>query len=163
VGVEQSILLAIVMSLVVHTRHGYLVHSALLVPDQTLGWRQQRVSKPEQAMPGLMIYRFEHSMYYANAHVLTTEVADLVTRAQPRVSWFCIDMVAVDDTDFTAAEALRKLHGIVGKQGARLVFSEVVDDVMEEFERSGLTELFGRDAFYPTPAAVLSAYRQKSA
>jgi MFS superfamily sulfate permease-like transporter len=110
-----------------------------------------------------MLYRFMHSMYYANAPVLIAEVVDLITRAQPPVSWFCIDMAAVNDVDFTAAAALRKLHEIIGERGARLVFCEVVDDVMEEFERSGLTERFGRDAFYPTPAAVVSAVRSGAA
>jgi MFS superfamily sulfate permease-like transporter len=161
VGVEQSILLAIVLSLVVHTRHGYLVSSKLLAFDQDYGWRALKVATGQQIMPGLMIYRFMHSIYYANTQVLTTEIADLVTGAHPPLSWFCIDMAAVDDVDFTAAEALRKLHGIVEKQGARLVFCEVVDDVMEEFDRSGLTELFGKGAFFTGPVSVLSAYGRK--
>jgi len=163
VGVEQSILLAIVLSLVVHTRHGYLVSNKLLVFDQNQGWRTQELATAQQTLPGLMIYRFMHSMYYANTQVLTTEIADLVSRGEPPLSWFCIDMAAVDDVDFTAAEALRKLHDIVGKQGAKMVFCEVVDDVMTEFDRSGLTELFGKDAFFTGPISVLRAYGQRDA
>ncbi len=161
VGVEQSILLAIVLSLVVHTRHGYLMSNMLLVPDDARGWRQQKVGNPAQAAPGLMIYRFMHSMYYANTQVLNREVLALVTGAQPPLSWLCIDMAAVDDVDFSAAEALRALHGIIEKQGIRLVFCEVVDNVNGEFVRSGLIDLFGEDAFYPTPVAVLGAYGRK--
>ncbi len=161
VGVEQSILLAIVLSLVVHTRHGYRVNNLLIVPDQTVGWRQQKVSAPEQAMPGLMIYRFTHNLYYANSQVLHDEVVKLAREATPPLSWFCIDAAAVNDVDFTAAEILRALHGILARQGIRLVFCDVVDAVRAEFDRSQLTDLFGRDAFFHTPAAVMSAYGQR--
>jgi len=162
-GVEQSILLAVVLSLVVHTRHGYRVNNLLIVPDKTAGWRQQKVSAPEQALPGLMIYRFTHNMYYANSQVLKEEVVDLAREANPPLSWFCIDAAAVNDVDFTAAEILRALHGILAGQGIRLVLCDVVDEVRAEFDRSNLTDLFGRDAFFQTPAAVLSAYGQTGA
>jgi SulP family sulfate permease len=162
VGVEQSILLAIVLSLVAHTRHGYRPNNMLLVQDKTQGWRLQPVSAPEQAMPGLMIYRFMHNMYYANIQVLTEEVVDLARGANPPLSWFCIDVAAVNDVDFTAAETLRTLHGILAGQGIRLVFSEVIEEVQVEFDRSKLTELFGRGAFFRTFAAVVSAYGQRA-
>jgi SulP family sulfate permease len=163
VGVEQSILLAIGMSLVVHTRHGYQVNNMLIVPDRTLGWRQQKISIPEQAIPGLMIYRFMHNMYYANIQVLNDEVVRLVRGAQPPLSWFCIDAAAVNDLDFTAAEALRSLHGTLKDLGIRLVFCELVEGVRLEFDRSNLTGLFGRDAFFETPTAVLNAYLERNA
>ena len=157
-GVEQSILLAIVMSLVVHTRHGYRVNNMLLVSDEKQGWRQQKVSAPEQLTPGLMIYRFMHNMYYANTQILTDEVIRLAEGAEPPLSWFCIDAAAVNDVDFTAAESLRTLHAVLTGEGIRLVFCELVDEVLAEFDRSKLTELVGRDALFSSPAAVVSAY-----
>jgi MFS superfamily sulfate permease-like transporter len=163
VGVEQSILLAIVLSLVVHTRHGYRPNNMLIVQDKTQGWRVQPVSAPEQAMPGLMIYRFMHNMYYANIQVLTEQVVNLARGANPPLSWFCIDLAAVNDVDFTAAETLRTLHGILAGQCIRLVFSEVIEEVQAEFDRSNLTELFGRDAFFSSLAAVVIKYGEREA
>ncbi len=162
VGVEQSILMAVVLSLVVHTRHGYLVNNMLIVPDKTLGWRQQPLGAKGQAMPGLMIYRFMHNMYYANSQVLNEEIVELVRSADPPLSWFCIDATAVNDVDFTAAETLRTLHGNLAGQGIRLVLCEVVDAVRGEFDRSKLTDLFGRDAFFQTAAAVLTDYGRRN-
>ncbi len=162
VGVEQSILLAIVLSLVVHTRHGYLVKNMLMVPDKTLGWHHQPVSTGEQVMPGLMIYRFMHNMYYANSQILNDEIAELVRSANPSLSWFCIDAAAVNDVDYTAAETLRRLHVTLAAQGVRLVVCEVVDEVRKEFERSRLTDLFGSEVFFQTPAAVVDAYVQSN-
>jgi sulfate permease, SulP family len=158
VGVEQSILLAIVLSLVVHTRHGYQVNNMVIVHEKTLGWRQQPIRLPEQAAPGLMIYRFMHNMYYANIQVLNEEVVRLARGAQPPLSWFCIDAAAVNDVDFTAAEALRALHGVLNALGIKLVFCDLVEEVRREFDRSHLPLLFGQDAFFETPNAVLNAY-----
>jgi sulfate permease, SulP family len=161
VGVEQSILLAIVLSLVVHTRHGYLVNNMLIVPDTTFGWRQQPVSRRGQVEPGLMIYRFMHNMYYANSQVLYREVTELTRSSIPPLSWFCIDATAVNDVDFTAAETLRTLHTKLAGRGIRLVLCDVAEKVRVEFDRSKLTELFGVDAIYQTPAAVHIAYGQR--
>jgi sulfate permease, SulP family len=158
VGVERSILLAIVMSLVVHTRHGYLVNNLLLVHDKENGWRQQKLTAPEQILPGLMIYRFMHNIYYANAQVLTEEVVKLARESEPPLSWFCIDAAAVNDVDYTAAESLRTLNSLLTDKGIKLVFCELVDEVRTEFDRSKLTDMFGREAFFPSPAAVMSAY-----
>jgi MFS superfamily sulfate permease-like transporter len=133
----------------------------IIFQDSTQGWQIKPVSDPEQAMPGLIIYRFMHNMYYANIQVLSEEVADLIKGANPPLSWFCIDVAAVNDVDFTAAETLRTLHDTLATQGIRLVFSEVTEDVQVDFDKSKLTELFGRDAFYSTCTAVVRAYVQR--
>jgi high affinity sulfate transporter 1 len=160
VGVEQGILLAIVLSLIVHTRHGYLVKNLLLVSSPE-GWRQKNVETGQQAAPGLMIYRFLHNMYYANTHVLLQDITGLIARSQPRLIQLCIDMAAVNDVDFTAAEALRALHSICTAKKVRIVFCELSDSVPKEFERSGLIDLFGSDAFFPTLDAVIETYLKK--
>ena len=160
VGVEQSILLAIVLSLIVHTRHGYLVNNMLLAPDEALGWRQRPVSTRAQATPGLMIYRFMHNIYYANCHVLSVEIMGLANHESGAPSWICIDASAVNDVDFTAAETLRTLHRDLDARGIKLVLCGVVDAVRLECDRSRLTDLVGRDDFFPTPGAVLAAYRE---
>lgn len=157
-GVEPSILLAIVLSLVVHTRHGYLVTNRLLVFDGR-GWRQRRLGN-DQAAPGLVVYRFLHNLYYANAHVLTEDVTKLLSG--PPVRWFCLDMAAVNDVDFTAAEALRSLHRGTTQARVRVVFTGVIEETQAEFDRSHLTELFGSDAFFPTLEAMLEAFERDS-
>ncbi len=162
VGVEQSILLAIVLSLVVHTRHGYLVKNTLIVPNGGTGWRHHPIDTGRQAAPGLVIYRFMHNMYYANSQLLSSQVTALVRHADPPLSWFCIDAGAMDDVDYTAAETLRRLQKDLANQGVRLVMCDVVDEVRDELQRSGLVELFGADALYENPAGVVDAYRHSA-
>lgn len=159
VGVEQSILLAIGLSLISHTRHGYLVTNVVLL-DGPQGWRQKPAKPGLFAEPGLVIYRFLHNMYYANAHTLKK---DVLTLAQDTVSWFCVDMAAVNDVDFTASETLRTLHQDLAARGIRMVFSEMLDSVRQEFDRSELTKVFGTDAFFTTLDSVRDGYRQEQA
>jgi MFS superfamily sulfate permease-like transporter len=67
------------------------------------------------------------------------------------------------DVDFTAAETLRSISGILKEQGIRLVFAVVSDDIRTELDRSGITRLIGEDAYYATVADALNAYREKTA
>jgi MFS superfamily sulfate permease-like transporter len=161
VGVEQGILLAIVLSLIDHTRRGYHPKNALLLPGESGNWQAQPVASRTQALPGLMIYRFTHSMYYANSQQLSEEVTGLAETARPPLRWLCIDASAIDDVDYTAAETLRSIFGILRKRGIRLVVAQVMDDVKAE-SRYELGRLFGEDAFYDTLDDVVRAYRQQS-
>src|SRR5208283_5200224 len=113
--------------------------------------------------PGLLMYRFAHTMYYANAQQLYEEVVNLTNGAQPPLVWFCIEASAVADVDFTAAATLRDIHGILKRRGIRLMFCDVIDLVKTELDRYELTDLFGKDAFYGTINAVLSAYDKRPA
>ncbi len=159
VGVEQGILLAMFLSLVSHTRHGYRPKNAVIVVAHPEGWKTEPVETQGQLLPGLLAYRFNHSMYYANAGQLFEEVSRLAKEAKPPLVWFCIGAGGVDDIDYTAAETLRSLYATLREQGIRLVFFEVSDEVYAQLERSGITGLVGKDAFYASGAAVFSAYK----
>jgi SulP family sulfate permease len=159
IGVEQGILLAILLSILIHTRHGYKPKNAVLSVDSTGIPRMVPVSSHAQVIPGLMIYRFQHSMYYANAEHFSQEVLELVNSAQPPLSWFCIDATAMDDVDFSAAATLRETYEFLKARNVRLVLSEVEDDVRRELDLSELTDLIGKDAFFETLSDVEMAYR----
>ena len=70
-----------------------------------------------QAMPGLLIYRFTHSMYYANSQQLSEEILDLANNSEPTLRWFYLDASAIDDVDYSAAETLRTVFRILTNQG----------------------------------------------
>ncbi|MCU7959484.1 MAG: SulP family inorganic anion transporter [gamma proteobacterium symbiont of Bathyaustriella thionipta] len=159
VGVEQGIILAIILSLIDHTRRGYRPRNALLKRSNSGSWRTHPVDSGVEAEPGLAIYRFTHSLYYANAGLLAAEVTALARQADPALQWLCIDASAVDDVDYSAAETLRSLFEILKDRGIHLVVAGVMDDV-REVGRYHLRELFGEDAFYDTLDDMLKAYRQ---
>jgi len=162
VGVEQGILLAIALSLIDHTRRGYRPKNVVLLPAESGTWRALPVASGAQAAPGLLIYRFTHSMYYANVQLLSEEVTELVNSAQPPLRWFCIDASAVDDVDYSAAETLRSIFPLLKEKGVRLVVAQVMEDVKAQ-SRYQLGQLFGEDAFYETLADVVNDYRRQTA
>ena len=161
-GVEQGILLAIVLSLLVHTRHGYRPQNGVIIKTEDGRWRTVPVPNRQQLEPGLLVYRFSHSMYYANAEYLQHQVLDLVRTSQQPVRWFCIDFAAVDDVDFTAAETLRSLVVLLQQSGIRLVLTGAAEDVRAELDRSGITGLIGADAYFETVAEMVDAYPQQT-
>jgi high affinity sulfate transporter 1 len=158
VGVEQGIILAIVLSLVDHTRRGYRPTNVLLRRIGAGAWRANPVASGVQAEPGLIVYRFTHSMYYANSQQLSEEVTRLVATADPPARWLCLDASAVDDVDFTAAETLRSLYAALAERGVRLVVAEVQDDVRLA-SRYRLRELIGERFFFDSIDDVIKAYR----
>ena len=171
VGVEQSILLAVVLSLLDHTRQGYRPHNCLVVRDEAHGLRAQPIgARPHgngrdgmhssylQVEPGLMIYRFTHSIYYANTELLLGQVTELVRAAAPPLQWFCIDAAAIDDVDFTGAAALRAVHDTLRKAGVKLILAHVSDDVRTTLEKYEITGLLDKDALFDSLRTVVHAY-----
>jgi len=160
VGVEQGIILAIVLSLIDHTRRGYRPKNALLERSASGNWQTQPFASKVQALPGLAVYRFNHSLYYANAERFSEEITELVNSADPPLRWLCLDASAVDDVDFSAAETLRSIFGILKGKGVRLVVAQLMLDV-DEVSRYHIKQLFGEDAFYETLDDVINAYEQE--
>lgn len=160
-GVEQGIILAIALSLLVHTRHGYRPNNTVLIATDDGHWHGLPVRSRAQLAPGLLVYRFTHSIYYANAELLSQQVLALAEEAQPPLSWFCLDASAVDDVDFSAAQALLSVLNLLQAHGIRTVFAEVSDQVRDELDRSGITGLIGQESYYATLDEVITAYRHR--
>jgi high affinity sulfate transporter 1 len=161
VGVEQGIILAMVLSLIDHTRHGYRPRNLLLVPDESGRWRTQPVASGAQAAPGLTVYRFTHSVYYANCQQLSEEILRLASQAEPPLRWLCIECSAIDDVDFSGAETLRSLFEVLKEKGVRLVVAMVPNELKVE-SRYQLRQLLGADAFFDTLSELMSAYRRET-
>jgi SulP family sulfate permease len=159
VGVEQGIILAIVLSLVEHTRYGYRPRNLLLVPDEAGQWHAQPVTSGAQAAPGLIVYRFTHSIYYANSQQLSEEILGLASRADPPLRWLCIDASAIDDVDYSGAETLRSVHQTLRARGVRLVVAMVLEEVRTR-SRYQLAQVLGEDAFFDTLNDAVEAYRR---
>jgi high affinity sulfate transporter 1 len=148
VGVEQAIIVAMALSLISHTRRGYDPHNSVLVPTPQGFFRPVPVADGGQAAPGLVIYRFTHSLYYANAQRFQDEVLALTKPAAVPTRWVCVDGTAIDDVDFTAGAMLGSVARTLHERQVRLVFADVSDHVREELDRSGVTEVVGKDAYF---------------
>jgi len=161
VGVEEGIMLAIVLSIIDHTRRGYQPKNAVLERTGTGHWVSHPVASNVQAVPGLMIYRFTHSMYYANSRQLSEEVTALMSDAQPPLRWLCIDIAAVTSVDYSAAETLKSLFALLEERQIRLVVAQPMVDA-DPHDRLRLQRLIGEDAIFKTLDDVVEAYRQET-
>ncbi len=163
VGVEQGIVLAIVLSVIDHLRNSYRPMSSVMV--ESTGeprWRQLPFDNRARTLPGLVVYRFGGGLYYANANHLVEELVGMVDDALAAgdpVRWLCLDAVVINDIDYSGGEALRQIHGALADHDVRLVVAEPLPQVRAELDRYGLTELFGQDAIYPTLSDAVAAFR----
>jgi sulfate permease, SulP family len=162
IGVEQAIILAIVLSLLDHVRRGYRPRNNVIVIEASGHLQPVPVANAQQVLPGLLIYRFNHNMYYANAERLSEEVGDLIKVGPAAIKWFCIDGQAVSDVDYSSGATLQQIHGELVAHGARLLFANLNDAVRAELDRYGITDLVGKDGYYESLANVLAAYRQQN-
>ena len=160
VGVEQGIIAAMFLSLLAHTRHGYKPSNTLVAVDEHGVREPAPVASGAQFLPGLMIYRFNHSMYYANADLFRSEVLGLTSQPSPHVSWFCLDGSAIDDVDFTAAAALREICDVLKQRETRVVLVRMQQKVLAELDRSKITPLVGAQYIFPTIHELEDAYKQ---
>jgi MFS superfamily sulfate permease-like transporter len=162
VGVEQGILLAIVLSIVVHIAHSYHPYDRLLSVQADGRTASTPIADATQALPGLMIYRFGASLYYANATRFTAEIIDLVSHADPPLKWFCLSGSAMGDLDYSGADAIRAVAEDLAGRGVTFVMCDVDRDVQRLLDAYGLTEKIGRSNIYPTTQDVIAAYQGRS-
>jgi high affinity sulfate transporter 1 len=147
VGVEQGIVVAMAASLVSHTRRGYSPHNSVLVPGPDGTWRAVPVTAGARTVPGVVVYRFTHSLYYANAAKFQDEVVMLTRANGATVKRLCVDFTAIDDVDYTGGATLYAVAGTLHERGIELLLANVSTHVREELDRSGVTGVIGADAY----------------
>jgi len=160
VGVEQGIVLAIVISIINHLRRSYHPNTTILEPPTDLhdGWRSVPLAADTRTMPGLVVMRFAADLYYANANRFLEDVRLLVGSTAP-LRWLCIDAASLTDVDYSGGQTLRQVLQATHGAGVTLVFCEMMSTVKTQLDRYGLQELTGDDVQYPDIASAVAAYR----
>ena len=143
VGVEQGILLAMVLSLLRIVRHSYRPHTGVLVGDKEEAWHRVPAAPGAVTEPGLVIYRFGAALFYANASLFAKEVRGLVGPVPSSVRWLVVDAEAITNVDYTAARMIRQLHDELVRRGVLLAFARVSSSLKADLDRHRLTEVIG--------------------
>jgi sulfate permease, SulP family len=160
IGVEQAIVLAIALSVVEHISHSYNPYNRLLTTTRDGDYRFETLDTRAEALPGLLIYRFGASLYYANSARFTAEIEKLTQPgADPPVRWLCVDASAMADVDYSGAATIRSLLETLRARGVTLVLCDVDSRVRGLLDAYGLTQEIGAQHFYPVRRALLEAYR----
>jgi len=161
-GVQSGIVVAVAASIVDHLRHSYNPLNSVLVKSPEGHWRATAVVAGARTEPGLAVYRFGTSLYYANA---ARFAADLIAVAgyapgtgpaagREPLRWLVIDWAAIGDVDYTASTVLAKVVERLHEGHVRLVFSSVLGPVKRQLDRYGISA----DACYDTPGEALEAF-----
>jgi MFS superfamily sulfate permease-like transporter len=125
------------------------------------GYHDTRSYPGAEHLPGLVIYRFDGPLFFANATTFRDEIRRLA-KAQPKPAWILIAAEPVTDVDTTASDILTELDEALNTQGISLVFAELKDPVRRKIERYGLTRTINPDHFFPTIAAAVAAFRRET-
>jgi MFS superfamily sulfate permease-like transporter len=112
-------------------------------------------------LPGLVIYRFDGPLFFANAKTFRDEVMRLA-KAEPPPHWILIAAEPMTDVDTTASDVLEDLDETLNDQGISLVFAELKDPVRGKIERYGLTRTINPQHFFPTIEAAVAAFRAET-
>lgn len=157
VGVGAGIVLAIVLSLLVHVRRHYSPHDTVIYRDAQGRWALAAATPGAQTEPGLVVYRFGVGIFYANAERLSEEVLGLVDVATPP-RWFVLLAEAVDDIDYTGAQTLLELADQLAKRSIVFAVADATDYVQKELDRFGLTAKIGTEHCYPSIHEARAAF-----
>jgi MFS superfamily sulfate permease-like transporter len=158
VGVEQGIILAMVLSLLRIVRHSYRPHTAVLVEGSSGIWRLTPVVPGAVTEPGLVVYRFGAALFYANAGMFADQIRELAEAGASRVRWIVVDAGAVTQVDYTAAQIVRELLQDLSGSGVTLVLAHVQSDLKPDLDRHHLTQAIGADRIFASLHEALAAY-----
>jgi high affinity sulfate transporter 1 len=159
VGVEQGILVAMVISLLQHVRRSYRPHTAVVTSDPHEHWRMAPVASGEMLEPGLVMYWFGAELFYANAPLLGEEVRRLLDASTAPVRWLVLDASAIPAIDFSAGGTLADLKRDLSTKGVTLAMTRVGPSLRSDLDRLELTALLGADLLFDSRHQCLEAYR----
>jgi MFS superfamily sulfate permease-like transporter len=161
-GVLPGIVIAVALSILNVFRHAWRPYATILgKTDDVAGYHDIRSYPAAEQLPGLVIYRFDAPLLFANAKTFRDEVLHLA-RAAPAPRWIVVAAEPITDVDTTASDVLFELDHLLDERGQNLVFAELKDPVRRKIERYGLTEVIEARHFFPTVGTAVEAFRAES-
>ncbi len=161
-GVLEGIVVAVLLSILNVFRRAWRPYETTLGRVPGLAGQHDRQLHPEaEELPGLVIFRFDAPLFFANARTFRDRIRGLAA-TDPRPQWIVIAAEPITDVDTTAADMLADLDEELNAAGTSLVFAELKDPVRAKLERYELIGPLDPDHFFPTLDAAVHAFRQQS-
>jgi high affinity sulfate transporter 1 len=155
-GVLEGIVVAIFLAILLFFRRNWWPHGAVLGrTDDSEGWHDIADLEGEREEPGIVVYRWEAPLFFANAGTFRQEVRRIVRERQP--AWVVLQCEAITDIDVTAAEMLEQLDVELNAAGRHMAFVEMRSRLQDLIRRHGLFETLDREHFYPSIDTALHA------
>ncbi len=162
-GVIPGIGLAVGVSLLDFVRRAWRPHDAILGRAKGVKGYHDVTRYPDaRQVPGLLLYRWDAPLFFANADTFRERIVDAVDDADSRVRWVVVAAEPITDVDTTAAEMIQELDKELATRGVELAFAELKDPVKDRLSRYGLEMTIGQDSFFPTIGVAVKAFLEKN-
>ena len=156
-GLLQGIVIAVGLALLDFVRRAALPHDAVIGRLRgRRGFFDVERFPSARTHPGIVVYRFDAPLFYANAERFLERARALV-EATPDVHWLVVDLSVVSDVDATAARMLTELHDELEARGIGLVLVDVLARVEDLLRRAGLLERLGPGGVFDTAEEAIAA------
>jgi high affinity sulfate transporter 1 len=162
-GVVWGIFLAIGLGLAQFVHRAWLPYDAVLGRVQGLKGYHDVTRHPEGLqVPGLILYRWDAPLFFANAARFRERVSRQVRRAGPDTKWVVVAGEPITDVDTTAASELSELLDYLDARGVRFALAELKDPVWDGLEAYGLAARIGERYRFPTLGTAVRAYVEET-
>ncbi len=163
-GAIPGIGLAIVIAIIEFLWDAWRPYSAVLGRAQGVAGFHDITRYPDaRQIPGLVLFRWDAPLFFANAELFKQRVLDTVAKSVAPVRWLIVAAEPITNVDVTAADALAELDDTLHEVGIELCFAELKDPVKDKLKRFGLFARIGESFFFPTIEAAADSYLQSHA
>jgi MFS superfamily sulfate permease-like transporter len=158
-GVIPGIGLAIALAIIEFLWDGWRPHSAVLGRAHGVKGYHDITRYPDaRQIPGLVLFRWDAPLFFANAEFFKERVLDAVAKSPTPVRWLVVAAEPVTSVDVSAGDMVAELDEALHAQGIELCFAELKDPVKDKLKRFGLFAQLGEQYFFPTVGAAVSSY-----
>lgn len=159
VGVIQGIFIAVGLAILAFVWRAWRPYDAVLGRvDGLKGYHDISRHPTARRIPGLVLFRWDAPLFFANASVFLEHVLQAVATAPTPTRWVVVAAEPVTDVDITAADMLADLDLRLHQVGIELCFAEMKDPVKDRLKRYGLFSTFGTENFFPTVGQAVDQY-----
>jgi MFS superfamily sulfate permease-like transporter len=158
-GAIPGIGLAIVVAVIEFLWDGWRPHSAVLGRvDGVKGYHDIARHPEARVVPGLVLFRWDAPLFFANAELFRDRVLDAVAGSPTPVRWVVVGAEPITSVDVTSADVLDELDKSLHEAGIELCFAEMKGPVKDKLKRFGLFSRLGEQYFFATLGEAVSSY-----
>ncbi|MDZ4830470.1 MAG: sulfate permease [Phycisphaerae bacterium] len=158
-GAIPGIGLAIVAAVIEFLWDGWRPYSAVLGRAEGVkGYHDMTRYRDARRIPGLVLFRWDAPLFFANAELFHDRVLDAVASSPTPVRWLVVAAEPVTSVDITSADMLAALDETLHNASIELCFAEMKDPVKDKLRRFGLFARLGEQTFFPTVGSAVSHY-----
>ncbi len=159
IGVIEGIFIAVGLALLAFVWRAWRPYNAVLARVKGLRGYHDITRHPEgERLPGLVLFRWDAPLFFANAETFHQRVLKAVAEAPTPTKWVVVAAEPVTDVDITAADSLADLDGALHEAGIELCFAEMKDPVKDRLKNYGLFKSLGPENFFPTLGQAVDRY-----